>query len=91
MLNLLTVKSHKTIFERYGHGTFYGKTHTKEAKEKIGKANSIKQTGNKNSQFGTKWINNGIKSKKINLKKEIMPSGWEFGRAKLITEGLYGG
>lgn len=60
---------------------FTGKKHTKETKKKIGKANSIKQIGSNNSQYGTVWITNGIENKKI--KKENLhqiPSDWKLGR-----------
>jgi len=58
-----------------------GKKHNKKTKEKlVSKFKEIKhQQGNKNSQFGTKWITNGKESKKI--KKDIeIPSGWKKGR-----------
>lgn len=35
--------------------------------------------GNKNSQFGTRWITNGVESRKIKSSEEI-PSGWTRGR-----------
>lgn len=37
------------------------------------------QQGNKNSQFGTKWITNGTEEKKIPTQDDI-PSGWRKGR-----------
>ena len=59
-----------------------GKKHTEETKEKIGKSNSIKQKGEKNSQFGTCWITKDGINKKI--KKEELDSfitqGWNKGR-----------
>lgn len=56
-----------------------GKKHTKETKEKIGKANTIRQKGIKNSQYGTIWITDGNDSKKIN-NGENVPFGWYRGR-----------
>lgn len=38
-------------------------------------------SGSKNSQFGTRWINNGIISKKIGG-EQILPIGFTYGRVK---------
>lgn len=53
--------------------------HREESKRKIGKSNSILQSGTKNSQFGSIWISNGKISKKIN-KSDKIPNGWIRGR-----------
>lgn len=58
---------------------FKGKTHSLDTKIRIGKANSIKQTGSKNSQYGTRWITNGIINKKIS-KYDPLPNNWLYGR-----------
>lgn len=55
--------------------------HKEESKKKIGEKNSILQKGEKNSQFGTFWINNGTESKKINRDVDI-PNGWKKGRVQ---------
>jgi hypothetical protein len=63
---------------------FFNKEHSTEAKEKIGKANSISQKGSKNSQFGTCWvfkteIKKSIKIRKGNLQSHL-DQGWSIGR-----------
>lgn len=65
--------------ELYPCGTMYGKHHKDETKTKIGEKNSLSQKGIKNSQYGTRWITNGIINKKIN-KEEPIPNGWVAGR-----------
>lgn len=55
-----------------------GKKHTEETKAKIGEANK-QMTGQKNSQYGTMWITDGLVSKKI-LKDNEIPDGWVPGR-----------
>ena len=44
------------------------------------------QQGEKNSQFGTMWITNGIESKKIQ-KDEVIPEGWALGRIFKTNKG----
>jgi hypothetical protein len=58
-------------------GTFTNKTHTEETKKKLRKS---KNQGSKNSQFGTMWITNGQKNKKIKKEVDIIPEGWYKGR-----------
>ena len=59
-----------------------GKTHSEETKKKIGTSSSIKQKGERNSQFGTFWINNGEVNKKIKKEDLILyeTKGWKRGR-----------
>ena len=59
------------VIKSYQNGripSFLNKKHKEDSKKKIGKANSFHQKGEKNSQFGTIWINNGNINKKINKK-----------------------
>jgi group I intron endonuclease len=56
-----------------------GKQHKEETKQKIGLANSLKQKGEGNSQFGTCWITNGVENKKVK-KTDKLSEGWKFGR-----------
>jgi hypothetical protein len=44
---------------------FIGKQHTTETKLKISEKSKISQKGERNSQFGTMWITNGVISMKI--------------------------
>lgn len=62
-----------------GKTNWLGKVHKEETKQKIGVTNSIKQKGERNSQFGTCWITNGIENKKIKKEEEI-PTNWWLGR-----------
>lgn len=60
-------------------GTFKGKRHSTESKQKISQANKGRAIGQKNSQFGTIWITNGISNRKVNIEDRI-PAGWKKGR-----------
>lgn len=61
------------------YDTTKGKNISEEHKRKIGEANSVKQKGEANSQFGTCWITNGTENKKVK-KSNVLPDGWIFGR-----------
>jgi len=63
----------------FGHKRWLGRKHKEESKLKIGLANSIHQKGEGNSQYGTMWITNGVKNKKIK-KNDQIPIGWMPGR-----------
>ena len=69
----------KTRLKRKCGYNWANKKHSEEEKRKIGKANSVNHIGNKNSQYGTCWITNNIKNKKIRKGDEI-PIGWNLGR-----------
>ena len=74
-----------TLKRKYSSGElvnpFKGKSHTEETKFKM--VNTHKeichQQGEKNSQFGTMWITNGVINKKIK-NTDILPDGWKRGR-----------
>ena len=60
---------------------FKGKTHTEETKRRIGEKNSKHQTGEGNSQYGTRWIHSlELKQSKRIKKDEPLPDGWVEGR-----------
>lgn len=66
---------------KIGHKpSFIGK-HTDETIAKMKVSSCGKHVGEKNSQFGTSWITNGVESKKIKNADSI-PEGWSKGRAK---------
>jgi len=50
-----------------------GRIHSEESRKKM----SMNQSGEKNSQFGTIWITNGIENRKT---KNKIPKGWAQGR-----------
>ncbi len=79
-LETIRLIGREKIKEIHPNGTFYGKIHTSETRAKIGLANSAKQIGNKNSQFGTMWITNGKENKKIKKDLDVIPEGWYNGR-----------
>jgi hypothetical protein len=83
--NLLKTRS-ETIKRSYNEGRrsitvpdWTGKTHTVETKKLIGSKNKIKQSGIKNSQYGSCWITNEKENKKIH-KGDLIPDGWRLGR-----------
>ena len=68
--------------ERFYFYDWNGKSHSEEAKKKIGEKNSELQKGSGNSQYGTCWITRGGENKKIK-KQELeiyTQQGWEKGR-----------
>ena len=58
--------------------SWYGLKHSEETKQKMSEKASLR-TGDKNSQYGTRWITNGTEDKKIK-KGEDLPQGWYLGR-----------
>ena len=77
-------KRKQTLIEKYGSpGTkpFLGKCHSEDSKQLIGIKNSVHQSGQGNSQFGTRWIHNlELKISKKISKDEPLPAGWILGR-----------
>lgn len=56
-----------------------GRTHSSNTKNIISLKNSQNQKGNKNSQFGTEWITDGVKNIKVK-KNSKYPEGFYKGR-----------
>jgi hypothetical protein len=56
-----------------------GKKHKPESITKMKNSTKGKGKGDRNSQYGTCWITNGIESKKID-KRDSIPEGWRLGR-----------
>lgn len=71
-----------TKLKNYGNKAFTGRVHTEETKSKIGKTNSIKQSGERNSQYGTCWITKGDYNKKVKRSDldSYLNTGWVKGR-----------
>jgi hypothetical protein len=69
-----------------GFEKYRGTKHTEESKIKIGLKSSINQKGEKNSQYGKKWMNNGIIDIKINSEEIYYHTqlGYFLGRVKKI-------
>jgi hypothetical protein len=72
------------VYRKKMIASFIGRKHTDETKRVIGMKNSIHQTGEKNSQFGTCWIfNTSLRESKKIPKNEIdiwLKRGWLKGR-----------
>lgn len=71
--------SRQKFYAAGGIGSFTGKKHTDKTKQRISSSNHGKQSGKRNSQFGSMWITNGFENKKIN-KNNFIPNGWYCGR-----------
>jgi len=78
-ISKIVSKRNKNNSYGLGNKSRTGLTITEDHKRKIGMANSIKQKRSKNSQYGTCWITNGFKNKKIK-KGDTIPNGWKLGR-----------
>ena len=75
-----TDKFNKQMFSGENN-RFYGKQHSDESKRKMRKSKNV---GNSNSQYGTRWITNGVINKKIK-KEDNTPSGFILGRTIQIS------
>ena len=82
-------KGIQSMIEKYGKTfsnsnppSFLGKRHRAESIDKMRLAAS-KRTSFKNSQFGSMWITDGIKNKKIKSVDNV-PDGWYKGRTMTI-------
>lgn len=71
-------RSVKAYQDRYGN-PFQGREHNEETKRAIGEANMIFQAGKRNSQYGTRWITDGLVETKIGADDDIT-DGWYAGR-----------
>jgi hypothetical protein len=85
-----TSKGLQKFYENGGTNGWMGRKHTEETKEKMRISGKGKHIGNKNSQYGTCWINNSIIEKKIKKENldEYLSQGWNKGRI-LTSPDLY--
>jgi hypothetical protein len=69
------------VQEKYPNGTLFGKTHTVETKLKIGESTKVTSRGERNSQYGTRWIHSLDEKKSKKIEKDTpLPEGWLEGR-----------
>lgn len=69
---------------RKGSG-FKGRTHSEDSRQKIGEANKVSNSGERNSQHGTKWVCKlGEKPLKVPMEEvsEWLGKGWHLGRSE---------
>lgn len=66
---------------KFNHKTFLNRKHSPESIQKMKDTSKLieRGQGEKNSQFGTMWINNNVENKKIK-KTDIIPNGYIKGR-----------
>ena len=73
-------------FEFFGgkHDVFLGKTHSHDTRKKMSDTHKLRMNGvgEKNSQFGTKWVNKSGLAKKIKAidLDDYLANGWAVGR-----------
>lgn len=69
------------IKKRYPKGTFYGKTHSAETRLKLKDSAKINSRGERNSQYGTRWIYSLDEKVSKKISKDVpLPNGWIEGR-----------
>ena len=68
-------------FKGHAVGTFTGKTHTEESRKKMSATKEGTKTGENNSQWGVRFINNGTEVARIKRGEEV-PEGWKLGKIK---------
>lgn len=72
------IKTNRTKKENGVIPWMVGKKHTQKSNEKNRLSHLCKYDGNKNSQYGTRWITNDEERKKIGSNDSI-PFGWRYG------------
>ncbi len=75
---LLQQRSAPARNAKYPLGTFKDKKHSNETRQKMSEK-AKERTPEKNSQYGTIWITNGLTNKKLK-KIDTIPEGWYKGR-----------
>lgn len=80
----LKISNSLKLYYKHNPNPFLGKKHTEESKKKISKANSIRQRGENNSNYGKCWIYNEELKENKTIKKEDLNTwlekGWKKGR-----------
>lgn len=72
-------KTQEFITKRSKHKPFLNRKHSDDTKQLMSKSLSETSKGERNSQFGTCWITDGVANKKIN-KSDVLPENWRYGR-----------
>lgn len=80
----LKISNSLKLYYKHNPNPFLGKKHTEESKKKISKANSVRQRGENNSNYGKCWIYNEELKENKTIKKEDLniwlEKGWKKGR-----------
>jgi group I intron endonuclease len=76
-----SLKGQLMLQKKYPRGVFRDRKHTEETKNKMRQAAFGKQDGEKNSQYGTRWIYSLELKKSMKISKtDPLPDGWHEGR-----------
>ncbi len=80
-LKMNAIKGSEISRSLYPDGTFKGKHHTDETKNKMSESKKITSSGERNSEYGTRWIHSLELKVSKKVKKEYpLPNGWIEGR-----------
>lgn len=77
---LAKISATKKEYYKTHPGSFYGKKHSEESKQKMRDSAKDIHAGKNNSQYGTFWVTNGYTNMKWSARRGDIPTGYRRGR-----------